>query len=77
MLDYAPIASPWPDGLRADVTATAGALQHITLQPNPDAGGVRLSFEFDPGGVNLSDLRAALMAGETRVSEEWLRRWLV
>ena len=59
------------------VSATAGGLQHITLQPNTHLGGARLSFEFEPAGAPVSELRAALVQGDRRVSEEWVHRWLI
>jgi len=36
---------------------------------------VRVSFELDPGGTDLSELRLVLRAGEQQISESWLYRW--
>ncbi len=59
-----------------EVTASAGAILHPTLQPNPTAGALRLSFEFDPGDALVSDLRARLAgAAAAPRSETWLRKW--
>jgi glucans biosynthesis protein len=39
-------------------------------------GALRLSFEFDPQGASVSELRAALQNGGRTVSEVWMYRWL-
>jgi periplasmic glucans biosynthesis protein len=36
---------------------------------------VRVSFELDPGGTELSELRLALRLGDQQISETWLYRW--
>lgn len=45
------------------------------LQRNPETGGVRLAFSFDPGDRPLVELRAQLRAGDSPASEVWLYRW--
>ncbi len=37
-------------GLRANVTTSAGAVRNVVLQPNPDIEGARLSFILDAPG---------------------------
>jgi len=44
-------------------------------QPNPETGGIRVHFEFDPAGSPLAELRARLVKGSEPVSETWLYRW--
>lgn len=63
------------DKLNSAVSATTGTLGPAVLQQNPGTGGVRVSFRFDPGEVDLSEMRAQLLSGETPVSETWLYRW--
>ncbi len=57
------------------LTASAGILLGHTLQMNPETGGYRLSFRFDPQNAPLSELRAELRRGDVVVSEAWLFRW--
>jgi glucans biosynthesis protein len=59
----------------ADVTASQGTISNVVTQPNPQSGGVRLSFEIDVGDTEMSELRAVLKRGQDRVSETWLYRW--
>ncbi len=76
VLDFAPTDAAALADLTPQVSATAGGLQHITLQPNADLGGARLSFEFDPAAVVVSELRAALVQGDRRVyRKRWAHRW--
>ena len=45
------------------------------LQRNPETGGLRLAFSFDPGERTLVELRAQLRKGGQPASEVWLYRW--
>ncbi|EEE37166.1 periplasmic glucan biosynthesis protein MdoG [Rhodobacteraceae bacterium KLH11] len=45
------------------------------LQRNPDTGGVRLAFSFEPGERNHVELRAQLLKDKQPASEVWLYRW--
>lgn len=60
----------------ATVESSAGTVHGQDLRVNPDTGGWRLSFRFDPRGASLSELRAQLSRRDTPVSETWLHRWV-
>jgi glucans biosynthesis protein len=45
------------------------------MQRNPDTGGIRVTFEFDPQNGKESDLRLALSVNAEPTSEVWLFRW--
>ena len=45
------------------------------LQRNPDTGGPRLAFSFDPGERSHVELRAQLLKDKRPASEVWLYRW--
>jgi glucans biosynthesis protein len=64
-----------PENIRGLVAASAGQVQHVVTQPNPETGGWRLSFELVPGRESASELRAQLMLGDAMLSEVWLYRW--
>jgi glucans biosynthesis protein len=59
----------------ARVEATSGAVSAAVVQLNPDISGWRVSFSFDPKGAVSSELRLALLANDTAVSDTWLYRW--
>jgi periplasmic glucans biosynthesis protein len=59
----------------ADVGTSAGRVSNIVVQRNPDISGVRVSFELDPVGSELAELRLVLKAAEQAISESWLYRW--
>jgi glucans biosynthesis protein len=59
----------------ATVNANPGTVENVTVHSNPEIDGVRVSFELDPGGTDLSELRLVLRAGEQQISESWLYRW--
>jgi glucans biosynthesis protein len=65
-----------PDtALTPDVSASKGHILNPVVQSNPETGGWRLSFELDPGGEKLVELRAVLTRDKTPLSETWLYRW--
>jgi len=59
----------------AVVTANPGTVSDVAVHDNPETKGVRVSFELDPGGTDLSELRLALRLGDQQISETWLYRW--
>lgn len=73
VLDFGPLAGA---DLAAEVSASAGVVSEAVLHPNPLTGGQRLSFEFDPAGAAVAELRAQLKRSGNPCSEVWLYRWL-
>ena len=59
----------------AAVTANPGTVANVIVHPNPEIDGVRVSFELNPAGTDLCELRLALMLGDRQISETWLYRW--
>ena len=45
------------------------------LQRNPETGGVRLAFTFDPGKADTVELRAQVFRNGEPATEVWLYRW--
>lgn len=64
-----------PTDATIELTHSAGSVSQKNLQPNPVAGGMRASFEFDPAGAELIEFRLRLVAGERVLSETWIYRW--
>lgn len=64
-----------PEDLVLDVNASAGTVYNPVVHENPSIGGLRVSFEFDPGSAPLIEFRAQVREGEKPVSETWLYRW--
>jgi glucans biosynthesis protein len=63
------------DGLRVDLGSSAGRISNVMLVPNPAIHGLRASFELDPNGADLIELRLRIMRDKTPVTETWLYRW--
>ena len=63
-----------PEDFSALVSSSSGMVQGISIAPNPDIGGLRLTFLFVPDGP-ASDLRAVMRQGRRPVSEIWVYRW--
>jgi glucans biosynthesis protein len=64
-----------PEGVRAQVSANKGRIDHVVSQPNSETGGWRLSFQVLPEKEPLVELRAQLMHNDEALSEVWLYRW--
>lgn len=62
------------DRLTIHVSSNAATIAGTLLQRNPETGGPRLAFSFEPSG-NAAELRAQLMLDGRSVTEVWLYRW--
>ena len=63
------------EGLKVDVSASAGKISNVNLQPNPSTRGVRATFELAPGDASVIELRLRLLRGDRPATETWLYRW--
>jgi len=59
----------------AHVSTSAGTLSNIVMQQNGEISGLRVSFELNPNGTDLAELRLVLKANDQQISEIWLYRW--
>ncbi|TFL16271.1 glucan biosynthesis protein [Jannaschia formosa] len=76
-IDFAPHEALEGDlaGIAIQIASGSSDVSDGTLQRNPETGGLRLAFTFDPGTAPLSELRAELRRDGRQVSEVWLYRW--
>ncbi len=63
------------DGLRLDAGASRGRIWYPALTANSAIGGLRASFELDPGDSDLVELRLRILRGDKPITETWLYRW--
>ena len=61
--------------LDANIMATAGETSSVIVQANPNTDSARVSFEFDPKGATLAELRLQFTRNGEPASETWLYRW--
>lgn len=74
VLDTAGLPNNDPS-LDVSLVASAGETSNAIIEPNPDTNSVRASFEFDPQGAALAELRLQFTRDGEPVSETWLYRW--
>lgn len=74
MVDFSG-ASDKIDGLRVDLTASAGKTSALSLVPNPSVHGFRVGFELDSNNADVIELRLRVLQGNRPTSETWLYRW--
>jgi glucans biosynthesis protein len=63
------------DGLHLDMGNSSGKVSNMMLLSNPNTHGIRASFELDPAGADLVELRLRVMRDAQPVTETWLYRW--
>ena len=63
------------DGLRLELSSSAGRILNATVMSNNAQHGLRASFELDPRDAELIELRLRIMRGDHPVTETWLYRW--
>ena len=64
-----------PEAMTIFVDSPHAETSEGVLQRNPDTGGLRLAFSFQPGERNHVELRAQLLLDGQAASEVWLYRW--
>jgi len=79
VIDFDPPAAKdalvdWRD-VSPQVSASAGKIKNVRGETNPFTSGYRATFELDPDGAHLSELRLMLLNGGNSASEIWLYRW--
>jgi glucans biosynthesis protein len=69
------LASLDPKNVTAKVQADKGEIRNLVLQPNPQTGGMRISFELATKSAPLIELRGQLLQQDAPLSEVWIYRW--
>jgi glucans biosynthesis protein len=67
--------TPFDDEVRAIISSNFGKIENAVVQPNPETGGWRISFQLTPGNESVIELRAQLVRGNELLSEVWVYRW--
>jgi glucans biosynthesis protein len=67
-----PLLADGPDGIDVHINSPHVETTSGVLQRNPETGGLRLAFAFDPGERNYAELRAQLRRNGQPASEVWL-----
>lgn len=77
LVDFAPHdAMPEDlDDVVVHVSGNRGKINPGILQRNPETGGARLAFSFEPSDAQSIELRAQLMMDHKSLTEVWLYRW--
>lgn len=75
ILDTAPVPASLAELPEVSLEASPGQIRNMALRTNPETGGLRLSFELEPGRARLSELRVRFKRGEVPISESWSWRW--
>ncbi len=70
-----PMHAAAPEDYTIHISSPQAETSPGVLQRNPETGGLRLAFSFDPGEHGLVELRAQLRKEGAAASEVWLYRW--
>lgn len=63
------------DGVEIQVSSSVGTIHNPVFHAAQPNGLLRVSFELDPEGASLSELRLLLVRAGKPASETWLYRW--
>lgn len=61
--------------VQARVTCDKGVITGVNVNPLPDDGGWRLSYDLQPGNEAAVELRAQLVLNDQPLTETWIYRW--
>lgn len=64
-----------PEAFEMRISSPHAKTSDGVLQRNPETGGLRLAFNFDPGKRHTVELRAQLRRDGAAASEVWVYRW--
>ena len=70
-----PLFEDGPDGMQLHISSPHAETSAGIVQHNPETGGLRLAFVFDPAERTYVELRAQLRKDGSNASEVWLYRW--
>ncbi len=73
--EASPLFAEGPDAMDIVVSSPHVETSAGVLQKNPETGGLRLAFSFDPGERDHVELRAQLRKDGQPATEVWLYRW--
>lgn len=59
----------------AEVRSGHGEIRNLTVRHNAATGGERVTFDFQPGGEQQTDLSCQLKQNGQTISETWIYRW--
>jgi glucans biosynthesis protein len=59
----------------ADVRSGDGEIKNVVVRNNPATGGQRVTFDFQPGSEQQTDIRCELKQNGQVISETWVYRW--
>ncbi|WP_108659399.1 glucan biosynthesis protein [Acuticoccus kandeliae] len=74
VIDYA-MRGHSVDDVEVSVQSSAGKIVNLASYPTPDQDTLRVSFELDPDGESLIELRVQLKVADDQPAEQWLYRW--
>jgi glucans biosynthesis protein len=63
------------DGLTPEASASDGKIYNAIVHESHPRDALRVSFELDPSGASLSELRLRLLRDGKPASESWAFRW--
>lgn len=75
VIDFQSQDWPAPEAMAAEVSASTGEILNKQIVRNRETGGLRLTFQHKPEGVQSAELRAQLTRAGQPASETWLYRW--
>lgn len=73
--DAHPLLEGDPDDYEIFISSPHVETTKGILQRNPETGGLRLAFSFDPKDLDIIELRAQLRRDGAPATEVWLYRW--
>ncbi|RCL87606.1 MAG: glucan biosynthesis protein D [Hyphomonas sp.] len=75
VLDYEDVPEGFFENAELEISTSAGKILNPVMRRHPSSDNYRMSFELDPEGADMAELRAVVMRGSRPLTETWLYRW--
>ena len=75
VLDYEDVPEGFFENAELEISTSAGKILNPVMRRHPSSDNYRMSFELDPEGADMAELRAVVVRGGRPLTETWLYRW--
>lgn len=75
VIDYGGVGQVRASAVQLVAETNPGSVHDVEISENPEIKGLRLTFDLDPEGSNVVEMRMELRSGDRRIAETWVYRW--
>ncbi len=75
VIDFGGVGQIRASAVQLVAETNPGSIHDAEISENPEIKGLRLTFDMDPEGSDVVEMRMELRSGDRRIAETWVYRW--